>query len=203
MLHRSVFLRVIVLWSSIALYANAAIQTATTTLTATVVASSCVGEIITVGSEGRTSEGSGTIDFGVVNPKTRQAPNRTFLLRLSESIGGKTGCSAFEAYGRQYPAATLSFGDVGNTQLDEQGVILRDDYGSDTTLRVHVVPLDAEGYFIQSRGPGYVTASNAHISYPITFAAKGLFSFQATLSQWERVKPGKFNGSLTVTVVYR
>ncbi|WP_272663261.1 MULTISPECIES: hypothetical protein [unclassified Providencia] len=203
MLHRNIFISVIVLWSSIALYANAAVQTTTTTLTATIVASSCVGEIITTGSEGRVAEGSGTVDFGVVNPKTRQAPIRIFSLRLSESVGGKAGCSAFEAYGRKYPVATLSFGDVGNTQLDDRGVILRDDYGSDTTLRVQIEPLDAEGKFIQSHGPRYITASNAHITYPIVFAAKGLFGFQATLSQWDRVRPGRFNGSLTVTVVYR
>ncbi|MGF7483729.1 hypothetical protein [Providencia sp. SP181] len=122
---------------------------------------------------------------------------------MSETVGGETGCSAFEVYGRQYPAAILTFGDVGHTQLDEQGVILRHDDGADARLRVRVSPLNTEGAFIASGGPGYVTASATQIAYPIAFARNGLFDFQATLSQWDGVKSGRFNGSLTVTVVYR
>lgn len=177
--------------------------TNTTTLTATIVASSCVGEILTLNSSGRAAGNAGTVDFGVINPKSRAAPVRQFSLRLSEEVGGKTGCSAFEAYGRQYPVATLSFGDASNTQLDEAGVILRYDDGSDTHMRVRVSPLNAEGTFPTSGATGYVTATHSQVTYPIHFAAKGMFDFQATLSQWQAAKSGAFSGVLTVTVVYR
>lgn len=177
--------------------------TSTTTLTATIVASSCVGEILTLNSSGRTAGNTGTVDFGVINPKSRAAPVRQLSLRLSEVVGGKTGCSAFEAYGRQYPVATLSFGDASNTQLDEAGVILRYDDGSDTHMRVRVSPLNAEGTFPTSGAPGYVTATHSQVIYPIAFAAQGMFDFQATLSQWQAAKSGAFSGALTVTVVYR
>lgn len=177
--------------------------TSTTTLTATIVASSCVGEILTLNSSGRAAGRAGTVDFGVINPKSRTAPVRQFSLRLSEMVGGKTGCSAFEAYGRQYPVATLSFGDAGNTQLDDAGVILRYDDGTDTRMRVRVSPLNAEGTFPTSGAPGYVTATHSHVVYPIAFATQGMFDFQATLSQWQAAKSGAFSGALTVTVVYR
>lgn len=175
----------------------------TTTLTATIVASSCVGEILTLNSSGRAAGNADTVDFGVINPKSRAAPVRQFSLRLSEVVGGKTGCSAFEAYGRQYPVATLSFGDASNTQLDESGVILRYDDGSDTHMRVRVSPLNAEGTFPTTGAPGYVTATHAQVTYPIPFAAKGMFDFQATLSEWQAAKSGAFSGALTVTIVYR
>lgn len=177
--------------------------TNTTTLTATIVASSCVGEILTLNSSGRSVGSAGTVDFGVINPKSRAAPVRQFSLRLSEIVGGKTGCSAFEAYGRQYPVATLSFGDAGNTQLDDAGVILRYDDGTDTRMRVRVSPLNAEGTFPTSGAPGYVTAMHSHVTYPIAFAAQGMFDFQATLNQWQAARSGAFSGALTVTVVYR
>lgn len=178
-------------------------QTATTMLTATVVASSCVGEIVTPNAAGRAGGQAGTVDFGVINPKHRVAPARQFTLRLSETVGGASGCSAFEAYGRQYPVATLRFGDVGGTQLDENGVILRDDDGADTRMRVQVTPLNVEGGFPLSGAPGYVTASHAAVTYPIAFAAQGVFDFQAVLSHWQAAKSGRFHGALTVTVVYR
>lgn len=177
--------------------------TSTTTLTATIVASSCVGEILTLNSSGRVAGSVGTVDFGVINPKSRVAPVRQFSLRLSEIVGGKTGCSAFEAYGRQYPVATLSFGDVGSTQLDDAGVILRYDDGTDTRMRVRVSPLNAEGTFPTPGAPGYVTATHSQVIYPIMFAAQGMFDFQATLNQWQAAKSGAFSGTLTVTVVYR
>lgn len=63
--------------------------TNTTTLTATIVASSCVGEILTLNSSGRAAGNAGTVDFGVINPKSRAAPVRQFSLRLSEVVGGK------------------------------------------------------------------------------------------------------------------
>lgn len=191
------------LWGAFIVTAVAVPMTTTTMLTATLVASSCVGEVVTVGAEGRSAGTAGTVDFGVINPKVRSAPVRTFALRLSETVGGETGCSAFEAYGRQYPVATLSFGDLGGTQLDEDGVILRWDDGRDAGLRVRVTPLDIEGVFPKSGAPGYVTATHSAIDYPITFAAKGLFAFQATLSQWKGKKSGAFSGALTVTVAYR
>ncbi|MGG4608568.1 hypothetical protein [Providencia sp. Me31A] len=175
----------------------------TTTLTATIVASSCVGEILTPNSSGRAEGSAGTVDFGVINPKSRVAPVRQFSLRLSEVIGGKTGCSAFEAYGRQYPVAILSFGDVGQTQLDDAGVILRNDAGIDTQMRVQVRPLNAEGIFLKPGAPGYITATHSQVTYPIAFAVQGLFDFQATLSQLNNAKSGRFSGALTVTVVYR
>lgn len=203
MLRRKVRCIGVVLGLSLATGAAASPYTTTTTITATIVASSCVGEILTTGAEGRRAGAVGTVDFGVINPKTRSAPARTFSLRLSETVGGETGCSAFEAYGRQYPAAILTFGDEGLAQLDENGVILRHDDGSDARLRVRVSPLNAEGDFITTGGPGYVTASNTQIAYPIDFARKGLFDFQATLSQWDGVTSGRFSGALTVTVVYR
>lgn len=183
--------------------AKATPQTTTTTITATIVASSCVGEILTAPPAGRTASAPGTVDFGVINPQTRSVSARTFSLRLSETVGGETGCSAFEAYGRQYPSAILTFGDIGHTQLDENGVILRHDDGADARLRVRVSPLNVEGTFIATGGPTYITASNAQVAYPIAFATKGLFDFQATLSQWDGVKSGRFSGSLTVTVMYR
>nr|WP_181375447.1 hypothetical protein [Pectobacterium carotovorum] len=172
-------------------------------MTATIVASSCVGEIITATAQGRTAGAPGTVDFGVVNPKARSVPAQPFSLRLSEFMGGETGCSAFEAYGRQYPVATLSFGDIGHTQLDENGVILRYDDGSDARLRVRISPTNVEGTFVQTGSPGYITSAYTEVAYPIAFATKGQFDFQAVLSQWDRVKPGRFSGSLTVTVVYR
>lgn len=180
-----------------------AVTTSTTTLTATLVASSCVGEILTLNTAGRAADKTGTVDFGVINPKSRTLPVRQFSLRLSEMVGGKTGCSAFEAYGRQYPVATLSFGDAGLTQLDDAGVILRYDDGTDTRMRVRVSPLNVEGDFPTSGAPGYVTATHSQVTYPIAFAVQGLFDFQATLSQWHEAKSGRFSGSLTVTVVYR
>lgn len=193
----------VLVWGSLTAAAYAGSHTTVTTITATVVASSCVGEIVTgPASRGRAGT-QGTVDFGVINPKTRQAPVRTFSLRLSESLGGETRCSAFEAYGRQYPVATLYFGDLGGTQLDEDGVIMRRDDGQDARLRVHVTPLDTEGAFSQTGAPGYVTATHSAIDYPIAFAAKGLFAFQATLHYGEGVTAGGFNGALTVTVAYR
>lgn len=96
-------------------------STTTTTVTVTLVASSCFCEVVTASSGARTAGAAGTVDFGVINPKARTIPARPFSLRLSESVGGPTGCSAFEAYGRQYPVATLSFGDAARTQLDEEG----------------------------------------------------------------------------------
>lgn len=80
---------------------------------------------------------------------------------------------------------------------------MRDDNGGDTRLRVRVTPLNAEGTFPQSGAPGYVTATYNAVVYPIAYASQGVFDFQATLSQWAKVKSGRFSGALTVTVVYR
>lgn len=175
----------------------------TTTLTATIMASSCAGEILIPKLTGQAAGDAGTVDFGVINTKNHRAPTRQFSLRLSEMMTGKTGCSAFEVYGRQYPVATLSFEDVGQAKLDDAGVILRYDDGTDTRMRVRVSPLNAEAIFPSFEAPGYVTATHARVNYPIKFAAQGLFDFQAALSQWQEVKSGRFSGSLTVTVVYR
>ena len=199
---RQMLLILIVLVSEESL-ATADRQITTTRLTATIVASSCVGEIVTASSRDRMTGGPSNVDFGVVNPKSRSIPAQHFSLRLSESIGGASGCSAFEAYGRQYPVATLSFGDIGHTQLDEYGVILRNDDGSDAWLRVQVTPLNVEGFFVKTGSKGYITSEYTDIAYPIAFATKGQFDFQAVLSRWEQVKPGRFSGALTVTVVYK
>lgn len=190
------------LWGCLSGVAAGASFTTTTMLTATIVASSCVGEVVTSSANGRGTGMPGTVDFGVIHPKTKTAPLRTFSLRLSEVIGGK-GCSAFEAYGRQYPVATLMFGDIGQTQLDDNGVILRRDDGSDARLRVRVTPTNAEAIFAKTGGPGYITSTYTDVAYPIAFATQGLFDFQAELSQWDGAKSGRFNGSLTVTVAYR
>ncbi|MEM8183457.1 hypothetical protein Q4R69_17115 [Morganella morganii subsp. sibonii] len=200
---RNLYIPCMVLWAGFVSGTKAAQQTTVTTLTATIVASSCTGEIITTGTEGNAAGSSGTVDFGVLSPDAQNAPVRTFSLRLSESAGGEAGCSAFEAYGRQYPSATLTFGDSGNTQLDENGVILHLDDQSDARLRVQVSPLNDEGTFEKTGGKSYITASNTKINYPIAFAARGLFDFKAVLSQWDGVKPGRFSGALTVTVVYQ
>ncbi|MEG2734330.1 MAG: fimbrial protein [Hafnia sp.] len=171
----------------------------TTTITATVVASSCVGHIVA----GLQRSTSGSVDFGVINPKTRAAPARPFSLVLSEYEGGETGCSAFQAYGRTQNVATLTFGDLSQTQLDVQGVVTR--YSDDTTspIRVRVVPTNTEAQFTQSGGPGYITAGFNQIQYPIDFAAKGQFDFSASLSGLENARAGAFSGTLTLTVAYR
>lgn len=120
----------------------------TTNITATVVASSCVGHIVT----GLQRSTSGTVDFGVINPKTRAAPIRPFSLVLSEYEGGETGCSAFLAYARQQNIATLTFGDLSQTQLDTQGVVTRYSDDSASSIRVRVAPTNSEAQFVQSEG---------------------------------------------------
>ena len=180
-------------------WAGWAQSVSTTTITATVVASSCVGRVVT----GLQRSSSGTVDFGVINPKTRTAPVRTFSLLLSEYEGGETGCSAFEAYGRVQNVATLTFGDLSQTQLDTQGVVTRYSDDSASPIRVQVVPTNSEAQFVQSGGPGYITAGFNQVQYPIDFAAKGQFDFSAALAGLERARAGAFSGTLTLTVVYR
>lgn len=177
--------------------------TTTTTLTATIVASSCVGEIRTQNRTLQENSATGLVDFGVIHSKLRVAPVRQFSLLLFESLGGDVGCSAFEAYGRQYPVATLTFGDLGQTQLDEGGVIMRDENGNDAVIRALVTPLNTEAKFLQSDAAEYISVTNFSITYPIEFAVKGQFDFQASLVNLDKAKPGKFSGTLTVTVVYR
>lgn len=171
----------------------------TTNITATVVASSCVGHIVT----GLQRSTSGTVDFGVINPKTRAAPIRPFSLVLSEYEGGETGCSAFLAYARQQNIATLTFGDLSQTQLDTQGVVTRYSDDSASSIRVRVAPTNSEAQFVQSGGPGYITAGFNQVQYPIDFAAKGQFDFSASLAGLENARSGAFSGTLTLTVVYR
>lgn len=173
--------------------------TGTTTITATVVASSCVGSILS----GQQRSGTGNVDFGVINPQARRAPARSFSLLLSEYEGGETGCSAFLAYGRQQNVATLTFGDLSNAQLDAQGVVTRYRDGVASPVRVRVRPKDAEATFAQAGGPGYITADFNQLQYPVDFAAKGRFDFSAALSGLENAPSGEFTGTLTVTVVYR
>jgi type 1 fimbria pilin len=122
---------------------------------------------------------------------------------LSESEGGETGCSAFQAYGRQQNVATLTFGDLSQTQLDSQGVVTR--YTDDTTspIRVQVMPTNAEAQFVKSGGPGYITVDYNQLQYPIDFAAKGQFDFSASLIGLKNASSGAFSGTLTLTVIYR
>ncbi len=115
----------------------------TTRITATVVVSSCQGSIVANGQRGIT----GMIDFGVINPRLRETPVETFSLMLSEYDGGDIGCSAFEVYARTNVFATITFGDLSNHQLDEQGVVTRYDDGSVSPLRVRVTPTNPEARF--------------------------------------------------------
>lgn len=175
----------------------------TTTVTATVVASSCVGHIVTGQQRAQSGTGTGTVDFGMINPNTRAAPVRTFSLMLSEYEGGETGCSAFEAYGRVQNMATLTFGDLSQTQLDTQGVVTRYSDDSVSPVRVRVTPVNPEARFVQSGGAGYITADFSQVQYPVDFAARGQFDFSATLVGLDKARAGAFSGTLTLTVAYR
>lgn len=174
-------------------------ESTTTRITATIVASSCQGAISTNGQRGA----SGMIDFGVINPKLRAAPVETFSLILTEYTGGEVGCSAFDAYAQTYAFATLTFGDLSNQQLDSQGVVTRYEDGSASPIRVRVSPTNSEARFTRESGPGFVTQGDNILLYPVDFAARGQFDFQASLVNVEEAKAGKFTGTLTLTLVYR
>lgn len=171
----------------------------TTRITATIVASSCQGVIATNGQRGTT----GMIDFGVINPKLRAAPVENFSLILTEYDGGDIGCSAFEVYARTNVFATITFGDLSNHQLDERGVVTRYDDGNVSPLRVRVTPTNPEARFVTTDGPGFITQSHREVQYPVDFAARGQFDFQASLDGVDEAKAGKFTGTLTLTLIYR
>lgn len=173
----------------------------TTRITATVVASSCLGKISAQGLRSNTN----VIDFGVINPKasTRSIPTHNFSLTLSEYEGGDVGCSAFQAYGQDHQYATITFGDLNNAQLDAQGVVTRYVDGDPSTVRVLVSPIDPEARFDKSEAPGFMTSTHNTLTYPVDFAAKGKFDFSARLANTENAKPGKFTGTLTLTIEYR
>ncbi|MFV8986175.1 fimbrial protein [Serratia fonticola] len=172
---------------------------AITTITATVVASSCVGRIVS----GVQRSTVGIIDFGVINAKTKAAPVRPFSLLLSEYADGEIGCSAFRAYAQQQNIATLTFGDLSQTQLDSQGVITRYSDDSASPIRIQVAPRNQEAQFVQPGGPGYITAGFNQLQYPVDFATKGQFDFIASLTGLGQAKAGSFTGALTLTVAYR
>ncbi|WP_272662698.1 hypothetical protein [Providencia sp. PROV111] len=171
----------------------------TTRITATIVASSCQGVIATNGQRGTT----GMIDFGVINPKMRAVPVENFSLILTEYDGGDIGCSAFEVYARTNAFATITFGDLSNHQLDARGVVTRYDDGSVSPLRVRVTPVDPEARFMTTDGPGFITQSHRDVQYPVDFATRGKFDFQASLDGVDEAKAGKFSGTLTLTLIYR
>ncbi|AOV97506.1 fimbrial protein [Edwardsiella hoshinae] len=134
--------------------------------------------------------GGNRLVFGTYRKSTRAAvPPQTFTVRLYERGASLPGCSAFRA-GR---LATLDFGNPG--QLDAGGVVT---HGAGDGIRIVVQARDAQADY---RGP--LTLSAHQVNYPVDFAARGQFSFQAQPHFPVTVVGGEYSGALTFVVSYQ
>lgn len=161
-----------------------AIDVQRTIFSADVVASACHVVVDADGSSG----GSLTFDTYHKSIKAPVAP-RYFSVRLYEVGESIPGCTAFLA-GK---VATLSFGNPG--QLDAGGVVTR---GAGDGVRIDIRAVDAEADLHSS-----ITMSENNINYPVAFATKGTFRFQAQPIMPKDVKVGEYRGALAFVISYQ
>ncbi|MGL5236688.1 MAG: fimbrial protein [Plesiomonas shigelloides] len=159
-----------------------------TELEGTVVSSVC--SIAIEGDRGRL----GVIDLGQYNQATHQGSGgKTFWLKLYEEGATLPGCDAFLAGGDK---VTLTFGDKNLQQLDARGVITR---GAGDGVRLRISSLDANN--VSSVEP--LTFIHQTLSYPTSFAAKGVFGFRVQPTGLNLAKAGVYQGELSVVVSYK
>ncbi|EGT5658724.1 type 1 fimbrial protein [Citrobacter braakii] len=163
-------------------YSFASVQR--TIFSADVVASACH---VVVDVDGN---GSNRLTFGTYRKSmTDSVPSRNFTVRMYESGATVPGCSAFLS-GQK---ASLDFGNPG--QMDTVGVVTR---GAGDGVRIDVNAVDVEADFRDR-----LTQGNNIVSYPVDFAAKGLFRFRAQPVFPADVKAGEYSGALTFVVTYK
>lgn len=159
-----------------------------TELDGTVVSSVC--SLVIEGDRGRL----GVIDLGQYNQATRQgAEGKNFWLKLYEEGASLPGCDAFLAGGDK---VTLTFGDKSVQQLDARGVITR---GAGDNVRLRISSLDANN--VSSVEP--LTFTHQTLSYPTSFAAKGVFGFRVQPIGLDLARSGVYQGELSVVVSYK
>ena len=171
----------------------------TTRISATIMMSSCQGDISEDGKRGAV----GRVDFGTINPMFRNASVKMFSLVLKEFAGAEIGCRAFDAYAETDASIILIFGDLINGQLDEQGVVTRYENGRLSPIRIRISPTNSDAHFATDTAPKFVTQENNILLYPVSFAGRGQFNFQASLVNMEMAEAGKLTGTLTLTLVYQ
>lgn len=154
----------------------------------TVVASSC-----SVSIETGTSR-VGFLDFGEYNQSSRSGGiTKPFVVKLFENGATSPGCSAFYAGGE---FVSIEFGDKGNQQLDERGVITK---GAGDNIRIAITSTDTGKVSNQDA----ITSKNSILKYPRDFAVKGQFGFNAHANGLDVAKAGRYSGSLSLVVSYK
>jgi len=133
--------------------------------------------------------GNNHITFGTYR-KSSGIPVRPemFSIRLFEAGSSIQGCSAFLAG----QIATIQFGNTG--QLDSLGVITR---GAGDGVRIDVRAKDSQADYHHQ-----LTDENNMINYPIDFASKGVFRFEAKPVIPDDVRSGEYSGALSFVVIY-
>lgn len=133
--------------------------------------------------------GDNTLAFDIYRKSTGGViPARKFTIRLYESGSSIQGCSAFLAG----QLATLQFGSVG--QLDSHGVVTQ---GAGDGIRIEVRAIDSQADYRE-----HLTERRNTINYPITFASKGQFCFEAKPIIPADVNPGEYSGALSFIISY-
>nr|BAT57225.1 K88 fimbrial protein A [Escherichia coli O169:H41] len=112
----------------------------------------------------------------------------TFTIRLYEPGSSIQGCSAFLAG----QVATLQFGNGG--QLDSAGVVTQ---GAGNRVRIDVRAKDTQADYRDR-----LTDSNNTVNYPINFASKGLFKFEAKPIIPDDIRSGEYSSALSFVVTY-
>ena len=137
----------------------------------------------------------GLIDFGNYNKSMANngTKNKPFAIKLYEENASIPGCSAFLA-GRE--RVTFSFGDGSGNQLDKRGVITK---GAGNNIRIAISSTDNKEVSNNNK----ITSNNAVLTYPKTFAAKGVFGFMATTEGLDSAKVGQYHGTLSLVVTYQ
>ncbi|MDI2145868.1 fimbrial protein [Pseudomonas sp. ITA] len=135
------------------------------------------------------SVGSNRLSFGVYNKGAGNPPvARPLTFWLYEEGATIPGCSAFLVS----PLASVHFGNPG--QLDEAGVTTR---GAGGHVRVDIRSTDSQADY-----RGAITAQNAQVNYPSTFAAQGRLAFTAKPVALEQASAGEYRGTLSFVVTY-
>jgi len=140
------------------------------------------------------SSQNGIVDFGIYDKSAQIGTvNEYFSLNIRESGSNSNGCSAFKAGNN---LVTVSFGDSGNNQLDDEGVIT---HGAGDGVRIEIVATDKN----EASSLKPITINNNHIQYKQAFALNGKFNYMATAKHLDSASVGDYYGSLSVVFTYK
>lgn len=137
---------------------------------------------------------SGVIDFGLYNTTKRVGTViKPFKIKLYENRSPVAGCNAFFAGSG---LVKFAFGDKTAGQLDSRGVVTR---GAGDGVRIAITSTDVG----QVNSTQAVTSSLSELTYPVEFASRGVFGFNAQAIGLESASAGSYHGSLSLVVTYK